>query len=118
MFLIFKNIKYIIGLRFAIIIMSIASSISAKFSPPCGTLRLSDIDALASIIASRRLVCLTGAGISTESGIPDYRSKKGSYSVGHKPMLHAEFVGSASNRKRYWLRSLFGFGAFQATKPN
>ena len=33
-------------------------------------------------------------------------------------MLHAEFVGSASNRKRYWLRSLFGFGAFQATKPN
>lgn len=38
------------------------------------------------------LAVLTGAGISTPSGIPDYRGAEGSYSKGHEPMQHAEFV--------------------------
>lgn len=44
--------------------------------------------------AAEGLLCLTGAGFSTESGIPDYRSPEGSYSKGHKPMSHQELPSS------------------------
>ena len=66
------------------------------------------------------LVCLTGAGVSTESNIPDYRSPNGSYSRGHKPMVHQEFVSERTDyhRKRYWARSLLGFKFFNNAKPN
>jgi hypothetical protein len=48
-----------------------------------------DLDSLAYFIGTRKhLVLLTGAGISTASGIPDYRSPTGSYSRGHKPIVH------------------------------
>jgi NAD-dependent SIR2 family protein deacetylase len=52
------------------------------------------------------------------SGIPDYRSPKGSYSVGHKPMQHDEFIGAHSNRQRYWSRSFQGWAPFRGAKPN
>lgn len=68
--------------------------------------------------ASGRLVVLTGAGLSTESGIPDYRSPAGSYSKGHKPMQHDEFVGSTAARVRYWSRSMRGWGPFSSAVPN
>ncbi|CAM9545273.1 unnamed protein product, partial [Laminaria digitata] len=45
-------------------------------------------------------LALTGAGMSTDSGIPDYRGPRGSYSRGHKPMTHDEFLSSEANRKR------------------
>ena len=45
-------------------------------------------------------VVLTGAGMSTDSGIPDYRGPRGSYSRGHKPMTHDEFLSSEGNRRR------------------
>jgi len=56
--------------------------------------------------------------VSTESNIPDYRSPKGSYSRGHKPMLDAEFRRSARNRQRYWARSMVGWEHFQRARPN
>lgn len=61
---------------------------------------------------------ISGAGVSTASGIPDYRSPKGSYSTGHKPMTHQQFVSSESNRKRYWARSVAASSYFKHAKPN
>ncbi len=69
-------------------------------------------------IADGRFVNMQGAGLSTESGIPDYRSPNGSYSRGHKPLTHQEFVKSSLLRKRYWARSVFASQAFVQAKPN
>jgi NAD-dependent deacetylase sirtuin 4 len=59
---------------------------------------------------------LTGAGISTESGVPDYRSPGGAYSSGFRPMTHQDFMSSDASRQRYWARSFAGWPAF-AEKP-
>ncbi|ONK57613.1 uncharacterized protein A4U43_C09F2280 [Asparagus officinalis] len=67
---------------------------------------------------SRRLVVLTGAGMSTESGIPDYRSPNGAYSSGFKPITHQEFVRSRKARRRYWARSYAGWRRFTAAQPS
>ncbi|GMI86700.1 SIRTUIN 2, sirtuin 2 [Hibiscus trionum] len=66
---------------------------------------------------STKLVVLTGAGISTECGIPDYRSPNGAYSTGFKPITHQEFVRSSRARRRYWARSYAGWRRFTAAQP-
>lgn len=83
---------------------------------PCGAA----LDDLVDLVRGGRgrVVCVTGAGISTESGIPDYRSPEGSYSKGHKPMQHWHFIRYPSQRQRYWARSLRGYEAFSTSKPN
>ncbi|KAJ8625438.1 hypothetical protein MRB53_033968 [Persea americana] len=82
--------------------------------PPSGD----DVNLLYQFIDhSRKLMVLTGAGISTESGIPDYRSPNGAYSSGFKPITHQEFVRSSRARKRYWARSYAGWRRFTAAKP-
>jgi NAD-dependent deacetylase sirtuin 4 len=69
---------------------------------------------------TRRSVILEGAGLSTESGIPDYRSAgTGLYArTNHRPMKHQEFVSSESARKRYWARNYFGWTYFSSRSPN
>src|SRR5258707_10047142 len=67
--------------------------------------------------ASKRLVVLTGAGCSTESGIPDYRSPGGAWSR-HKPIYFQSFVSSAEVRRFYWARSFRGWPRFAAARPN
>lgn len=74
--------------------------------------------ALAELVAgSRRLLVLTGAGCSTESGIPDYRDADGSWKS-RRPMLYQQFVGSAAHRRRYWARSMVGWQRIAGAQPN
>jgi len=71
------------------------------------------------IAASCRLLVITGAGVSTESSIPDYRSPTGASSTGFKPMTHMEFMRNDDNRRRYWARSFVGWKRFaEQTEPN
>ncbi len=69
------------------------------------------------IARARRLVVLTGAGCSTESGIPDYRSPGGAWSR-HKPISYSSFIRSAEVRRFYWARSFRGWPRFEAARPN
>ena len=62
----------------------------------------------------RRVVVLSGAGLSTDSGIPDYRGVAGSYRRGHTPVSHDEFMRDSEARRRYWARALVGYDAFAA----
>jgi len=66
---------------------------------------------------ARRLVVLTGAGCSTESGIPDYRSPGGAWTR-HKPVYYSAFVRSEEVRRFYWARSFRGWPRFAAAQPN
>ena len=64
------------------------------------------IAAAADLLRGRSWVALTGAGMSTDSGIPDYR---GPTSIRATPMQFSEFVGSTDARQRYWARSYLGW---------
>jgi len=64
-----------------------------------------------------RLFVLTGAGCSTDSGIPDYRDSAGEWKR-RPPIRYQEFVGNEYARKRYWARSLAGFRRMRLARPN
>lgn len=64
-----------------------------------------------------RLLVITGAGISTDSGIPDYRDQEGQWKR-KQPVQHGDFMKHASVRQRYWGRSLIGWPVMRDAQPN
>lgn len=77
---------------------------------------LADLDGVVDLLSGRNVLTLTGAGISTESGIPDYRGPDGERRV--TPMQFSEFVASSEARQRYWARSYVGWQRFNLARPN
>ena len=69
---------------------------------------------------SGKLLVVTGAGVSTESGIPDYRSEDvGLYATStSRPMLYSHFLKSTERRRSYWARNYIGHSKFTSVKPN
>lgn len=74
-----------------------------------------DLDRAAELLATRPFAVLTGAGVSTDSGIPDYR---GQGAPKRTPMTFQQFLGSDAHRKRYWAGSHLGYRRFEAAEPN
>ncbi len=74
-----------------------------------------DVEKLLDIVGSRRIAVLTGAGVSTDSGIPDYRGQGASKRT---PMNIADFLSSPSARQRYWAGAHVGWRSFSAASPN
>ncbi len=72
---------------------------------------------IAVILRGRRAAVLTGAGCSTESGIPDYRGPK-TRDKARNPIKFMEFVKTPEARRRYWARSVVGWPRMRAAKPN
>jgi len=91
------------------------------FVPTCSGACPEDVEQLKQYVQQcQRLFVITGAGISTESGIPDYRSEHvGLFArTQRRPVEHGMFVRSARMRQSYWARSFTGWTSFLRHLPN
>lgn len=80
--------------------------------------QISEIQSLVGFIREHsRLIVLTGAGCSTDSGIPEYRDDDGNWKH-QPPMQFAEFVNDEGKRRRYWAQSFAGWHRISNAKPN
>ena len=73
------------------------------------------VDFVRERLAGKKLLVLSGAGLSTDSGIPDYR---GEGRVARHPMTFDNFMGSREAQVRYWARSFVGWSRIALAKPN
>jgi len=99
----------------------------ARFSPPpaasgdavaCHGATRDAAAALFDFLAAHpRVFVLTGAGISTNSGIPAYRDAQGNWQRA-QPITHQQFVGHPAMRRRYWARSMLGWPVIERAQPN
>src|SRR5579862_9208380 len=79
---------------------------------------MSEIERLGELIGSaKRIVAFTGAGISTESGIPDFRSPGGFWTK-YQPIEFSDFLASKEMRKESWRRKIATDEAFSQAEPN
>jgi NAD-dependent protein deacetylase/lipoamidase len=75
-------------------------------------------DRLVSLLRNaERIVVFTGAGISTNSGIPDYRGPKGVWKTS-QPVMYQDFMSDDAARREYWSQKLHGWEAFRDAEPN
>lgn len=93
--------------------MNTAAANAAAAAPPMRSSLLQGF-----IESYPRLFVLTGAGCSTDSGIPDYRDAEGNWKRSARPMTLQAFMGDESARRRYWARSLLGWPRIRAAHPN
>jgi NAD-dependent SIR2 family protein deacetylase len=84
-------------------------------SEPLSTAPTHQISEVIEFLRARRLVVLTGAGLSTDSGVPDYR---GPSSPARTPMTFQEFLSGPVARQRYWARSHLGWSRIGVALPN
>lgn len=82
---------------------------------PTRVLRGVPDDAWSILSSVESCVVVTGAGVSTDSGVPDYRGRDAQRGT---PMQLADFVGDPQNRRRYWARGYQGWAAMGAARPN
>lgn len=75
------------------------------------------VDALRELLEGRRFTALTGAGCSTESGIPDYRGPETARRA-RNPIQYRAFRDDPASRQRYWARSVVGFRRMSTARPN
>lgn len=73
------------------------------------------LDRIADLLRGRSAALLSGAGLSTDSGIPDYR---GPNSAPRKPLTYQEFMGDCALRQRYWARNHLGWAHMHRAEPN
>lgn len=81
---------------------------------PCSE---AELEALVELCRERRVLALSGAGCSTESGIPDYRGE-GTRARARNPVKFDRYVRDAEARARYWSRAVIGWPKFRAAEPN
>ncbi|MGJ9411900.1 NAD-dependent protein deacetylase [Aeromicrobium sp. CF4.19] len=74
-----------------------------------------DIERLDALLREHRCLVISGAGLSTDSGIPDYR---GPGSPPRTPMTYQEFIATPEARRRYWARSHVGWARMGSAEPN
>ena len=94
---------------------------SIGFVPEAASVQPQDLSSLQKLLNdAKKLLVLTGAGLSTESGIPDYRSEKvGLYArTDRRPMTYQKFINSSSARQIYWARNFVGWPQFASFQPN
>jgi len=78
---------------------------------------IQETERLAELVAEGGVAVLTGAGLSTDSGIPDYRGPDG-VQARHAPMTYQTFTRDLAARRRYWARSHIGWRTIARAEPN